>query len=329
MSPPEVRVGLIGFGTVGRSYIDAFVQRRYALEQAARVRLTLAEIAVREPRREDCAIAGARLHNDAAQLANNPNIDIVVEASGAPAASSWILSALERGAAVVTANKRALATHAPLLEALARRRPGLYCEASVAAAVPIVRALRDSLEGEEVRAIRGVLNGTSTHVLSGIEQGHSFVGALADARRLKVCEADSQLDLSGADAAHKLAILCTLAWSEPLSLDQITIEGIGLAIEQSVRRAAARNTRVRLVAAATRRDGRTTAVVRPVTLAADDPLAAATGVANVVEVETALAGTLRWTGPGAGGAATASALLADTLAAARWLAPTPAQRVAA
>lgn len=329
MSPPEVRVGLIGFGTVGRSYVDAFVQRRFALEQAARVRLTLAEIAVREPRREDCAIAGARLHNDAAQLANNPNIDIVVEASGAVAASSWILSALERGAAVVTANKRALATHAPLLEALARRRPGLYCEASVAAAVPIVRALRDSLAGEEVRAIRAVLNGTSTHVLSGIEQGHSFVGALADALRLGVCEADSQLDLSGADAAHKLAILCTLAWSEPLSLDQITIEGIGLAIEQSVRRAAARNTRVRLVAAATRRDGRTTAIVRPVTLAADDPLAAATGVANVVEVETALAGTLRWTGPGAGGTATASALLADTLAAARWLAPTHAQRVAA
>ncbi len=329
MSPPEVRIGLIGFGTVGRSYIDAFAQRRFALEQAARVRLTLAEIAVREPRRDDCAIAGARLHNDAARLASDPSIDLVVEVSGAAAAGSWILAALERGAAVVTANKRALATHAPLLGALAQRQPGLYCEASVAAAVPIVRALRDSLEGDEVRAIRGVLNGTSTHVLSAIEQGHSFVGALADARRLGFCEADAQLDLSGADAAHKLAILCTLAWSEPLSADQVTVEGIGMAIEQSVRRSAARHTRVRLIAAAARRDGRTTAVVRPATLAADDPLAAATGVANVVEVETALAGTLRWTGPGAGGTATASALLADTLAAARWLALTRVQRVAA
>lgn len=329
MSPPDVRIGVIGFGTVGRSYIDAFVRRRVALEQAARVRLTLAEVAVRDPRSDDCTVAGARVHNDAAQLASNPAIDLIVEVSGAAEASSWIATALTRGAAVVTANKRALATDHALLRALAERRPGLYCEASVAAAVPIVRALRDSLEGEEVRAIRGVLNGTSTHVLSAIEQGHSFVGALADARRLGFCEADAQIDLSGADAAHKLAILCTLAWSEPLSLDRITVEGISMAIEHSVRRAATRDTRVRLIAAASRHEGRTTAFVGPATLVADDPLAAATGVANVVEVETALAGTLRWTGPGAGGAATASALLADTLSAARWLAPTRTQRAAA
>ncbi|HJU72159.1 MAG TPA: homoserine dehydrogenase [Gemmatimonadaceae bacterium] len=329
MSPPEVRIGVIGFGTVGRSFIEAFTRRRGVLEQAARVRFILAEIAVRDPRAKDFTIAGARVHNDAVHLASNPAIDLVIEVSGAAHAGSWILAALERGAAVATANKRALASHPLLLEALAERKPGLYCEASVAAAVPIVRALRDSLEGEEVRALRGVLNGTTTHVLSAIEHGASFVGALADARRLGICEGDAQLDLSGADAAHKLAILCTLAWSTPVSADHISVEGIGLPIEKTVRRAAERNTRVRLVAAATRRDGRITASVTPATLSADDPLAAATGVANVVEVETALAGTLRWTGPGAGGAATASALLADTLTAARWLAPTRHQRVAA
>jgi homoserine dehydrogenase len=195
--------------------------------------------------------------------------------------------------------------------------------------VPIVRALRDSLEGEDVRAIRGVLNGTTTHLLSAIEQGHSFVGALADARKQGICEADARSDLSGADAASKLAILCTLAWSEPFAVEQISVDGVGLGIEEHVRRALARHSRVRLVASATRRDGRVSASVRPVTLAHDDPLAAATGVANVVEVESALAGTLRWTGPGAGGPATASALLADTLAAARWLAPAKAHRAAA
>lgn len=328
MSPPEVRVGVIGFGTVGRSYIDALTGRRAALERAGAVRLTLSEIAVREAR-SDASFAGARLHNDAHALANNPAIDIVVEASGAPQAGDWIVAALQRGAAVVTANKCALATHDGLLEALAARRPGLYCEASVAAAVPIVRALRDSLEGEEVRAIRGVLNGTTTHVLSAIERGHSFVGALADARKQGVCESDARQDLSGNDAACKLAILCTLAWSEPFPVAAVSVGGIGLALEEHVRRALARNTRVRLVASATRRDGCVTASVRPVTLQHDDPLAAATGVANVVEVETALAGTLRWTGPGAGGPATASALLADTLAAARWLVPAQTRRVAA
>jgi homoserine dehydrogenase len=328
MSPPEVRVGVIGFGTVGRNYIEAFVRRRAALERVSGLRLTLSEIAVRDPR-NDASFAGARLHNDAAALAANPAIDVVIEASGAAHAGDWIVSALQRGAAVVSANKCALATHKGLLQALASRHPGLYCEASVAAAVPIVRALRDSLEGEEVRAIRGVLNGTTTHLLSAIERGHSFVGALADARKQGFCESDARKDLSGTDAAHKLAILCTLAWSEPFSVDNIAIDGIGLAVEEHVRRALPRNLRVRLVAAATRRDGRITASVRPVTLSHDDPLAAATGVANVVEVETALAGTLRWTGPGAGGAATASALLADTLAAARALTAPYSQRVAA
>jgi homoserine dehydrogenase len=166
-------------------------------------------------------------------------------------------------------------------------------------------------------------------VLSAIERGHSFVGALADARKHGICEADARLDLSGSDAAHKLAILCSLAWSEPFPADNVAVVGIGLTVEARVRHALSRNTRVRLVAAATRRDGRVSASVRPVTLTHDDPLAAATGVANVVEVETALAGTLRWTGPGAGGPATASALLADTLAAARWLAPGIEHRAAA
>lgn len=329
MSPPALRIGVIGFGTVGRSFIDVLAHRRLALEQAAHVRLEIAEIAVREPRSHDCTIAGARVHNDAALLASNPDIDLVVEVSGAASAGVWILTALDRGAAVVTANKRALATNTALLNALAERRAGLYCEASVAAAVPIVRALRDSLEGEEIRGIRGVLNGTTTHILSSIERGHSFVGALADARRQGICEGDAQLDLSGADAAHKVAILCTLAWNTPLSADQVAVEGIGLPIEESVRHAISRNCRVRLVAVATRRDGAVAAAVRPTTLAEDDPLATATGVANVVEVDTALAGTLRWTGPGAGGPATASALLADTLSAARWLASSRLQLAAA
>jgi len=329
MSPPELRIGVIGFGTVGRSFIDAFAQRRLALEHSARTRLTLTEVAVREPRADDCTVAGARVHNDAASLARNPNIDIVVEVSGANEAGDWIVTALERGAAVVTANKRALATHSALLALLAQRRSGLYCEASVAAAVPIVRALRDSLEGEDIRAIRGVLNGTTTHILSAIEAGHSFVGALADARRQGICEGDAKLDLSGSDAAHKLAILCTLAWNAPFDVDRVSVDGIAIGIEEIVRRSAARGTRVRLVASATRRDGVVTARVHPATLHAEDPLAGATGVANVVEVETALAGTLRWTGPGAGGPATASALLADTLAAARWLAPSRVHRAAA
>lgn len=326
MSIPELRVGVIGFGTVGRSYVHALLRRREALEQVSGVRLTMAELVVREPRPQPLLGAATRVHTDAAALAENPAIDIVVEVSGAAPAPNWIASALERGAAVVTANKCALATTAPLLQYLASRRPGLYCEASVAAAVPVVRALTDSLQGDEILGIRGVLNGTTTHVLSAIEQGHSFLGALADARREGICEGDAQLDLTGADAAHKIAILCTLAWGRPVAADSVSADGITLGMELDVRRALARNRRLRLVASA-RRDAPVR--VQPELLDWDDPLAQASGVTNVVEIESALAGILRWSGPGAGGMATASALLADTLGAARWLAPAVSRRVAA
>jgi homoserine dehydrogenase len=132
MSPPELRIGVVGYGTVGRSFIEAFAQRRYALEHAAGVRLTLSDVAVREPRSEHY-IADARLHNDAASLASSSAIDILVEVSGAAQAGDWIVSALDRGAAVVTANKRALAivlrsvgrrcsANRPCVTRLARRR---------------------------------------------------------------------------------------------------------------------------------------------------------------------------------------------------------------
>lgn len=329
MSTPEVRLGVIGFGTVGRSYIHALQRRRDSLEHASGVRLTIAELAVRDPRPQPLLGGPTRVHTDAAALAQNPAIDVVVEVSGADAASDWIATALDRGAAVVTANKRALATSRPLLQHLAARRPGLYCEASVAAAVPIVRALSESLLGDEINSIRGVLNGTTTHVLSAIEQGASFLGALADARRDGICEGDARLDLGGNDAAHKLAILCALAWGRAIPVSAVPIEGISLGTEADVHRALAWNRRLRVVASA-RLDGEATVLrVAPELLDSDDALAQASGVTNVVEIESALAGILRWSGPGAGGPATASALLADTLAAARWLAPALTRRVAA
>jgi homoserine dehydrogenase len=329
MSTPEVRLGVIGFGTVGRSYIHALQRRRESLEHLAGVRLTIAELAVRDPRPQPLLGGPTRVHTDAAALAQNPAIDIVVEVSGADAAPAWITAALDRGAAVVSANKRALASSRPLLQHLAARRPGLYCEASVAAAVPIVRALSDSLQGDEILGIRGILNGTTTYVLSAIENGYSFLGALAYARSDGICEGDAQLDLGGADAAHKLAILCALAWGRPIAVDSIPIAGISIGTEMDARRALARNCRLRVVASA-RLDGEAALLrVAPELLDWDDPLAQATGVTNIVEIDSALAGILRWSGPGAGGRATASALLADTLAAARWLAPALTRRVAA
>lgn len=323
MSPVQLRVGLIGYGTVGSAFAASFAEQRPRLEQLTNARLRLARIAVAHPHRRDRAAAPAPLSGDATALAADPGVDLVVEASGAPNAADWMHAALSRGAAVVTANKQALARDPGLLASLAEPGARLHCEAAVAAAVPIVRALRESLAGEEIHALRGVLNGTTTFVLERLEQHRPFEDAIHDARRKGYAERDPTADLSGADAAAKLAILCSIAWRQPVTLDCVSVRGIDATIADMVHAARERGGRVRLVASAAR-NGALHASVEPRVLDANDPLAAGTGAHNVVEVRAALAGTLTWHGAGAGGRSTASALLADTLAAARGLLARPA-----
>jgi len=319
MAPVELRLGLIGCGTVGSAFATSFAERRESLERLTSARLRLATIAVARPGLPRERVAFARLTDDAAALAADPAIHIVIEASGAPSAGDWIRTALDRGATVVTANKQALARDPRLLSALAARDTRLHCEGAVAAAVPIVRALRESLAGEEIHGLRGVLNGTTTYVLGRLEHRRPFSEAVSDAQREGFAERDPGSDLSGADAAAKLAILCSIAWREPVTLDDVCVRGIDHTVVETVDDARRRGGRVRLVATAAR-NGRVHASVEPLVLDATDPLATGTGVHNVVEVRTALAGTLTWHGAGAGGRSTASALLADMIAAARAIA---------
>lgn len=328
MAPPVLRVGLIGNGTVGAAFAAALSTNHERLTQRLGQRLRLTQVVVRDPDRHRAALPTARVHDDAAGLAEDPSIDVVVEASGAPAAAQWLRRAIERGAAAVSANKLAIASDHFLLDAIASRHPLFHCEAAVAAALPIVRALRESLDGEEILALRGVLNGTTTFVLTEIEHGARFEQAVQAARMLGYAEADASADLSGRDAAAKLAILATLAWRQPVTLDEVPTRGIDADISRLVRTAREHGGRVRLVAEATTRTGLQLRV-EPRLLDAHDALAAAEGVVNVVEVRCALAGQLAWYGAGAGGARTASALLGDVLAAARALAQTSAGRIAA
>ena len=316
MSPVELRLGLIGCGTVGTAFASSFAERRTSLEHLTSSRLRLARIAVLRPHLRHPRQALGALTDDAAAIAADPSIDIVIETSGAPNAAHWIRTALDRGAAVVTANKQALARDPYLLATLADPGSRLHCEGAVAAAVPIVRALRESLAGEEIHGLRGVLNGTTTFVIGQLEQRRQFAEAVSDAQRAGFAERDPTDDLSGADAAAKLAILCSIAWKEPVTLDRVRVRGIDASLAETVDAAWCRGARVRLVATA-ERNGQIHASVEPTVLDAGDALATGTGVHNVVEVRAALAGTLTWHGAGAGGRSTASALLADTIAAAR------------
>lgn len=310
MAPPIVRLGLIGCGTVGSAFAEQLLAREPLLARRLGARLHLARVAVRDTRRQR-PVPRTALTDDAADIARDPDIDVVVEASGAPQAADWLRTALGRGASVVTASKQAVARTPALLERLVRRDQRLWCEGAVAAGVPVVRALRESLAGEEVQSIRGVLNGTSTFLLTRLEAGATFETALAEARALGYTEADPGADLDGTDAAAKIAILCTVAWRTPVLVDQVTVTGIDATLP------VAREGGWRLVATATRDGDRVRATVEPQRLLPHDPLASAHGVVNVVEVRASLAGALTWSGAGAGGAATASALVGDTLSAAR------------
>jgi homoserine dehydrogenase len=310
MAPPIVRLGLIGCGTVGSAFAEQLLAREPLLARRLGARLHLARVAVRDTRRQR-PVPRYSLTDDAAEIASDPDIDVVVEASGALHASDWLRTALARGASVVTASKQAVARTPALLERLVRRDQRLWCEGAVAAGVPVVRALRESLAGEEVQSIRGVLNGTSTFLLTRLEAGATFEAALADARALGYTEADPRADLDGSDAAAKIAILCTVAWRTPVLVDHVDVTGINAILP------VAREGGWRLVATATRDGERVRATVAPERLSSTDPLASAFGVVNVVEVKASLAGALTWSGAGAGGAATASALVGDTLSAAR------------
>jgi homoserine dehydrogenase len=221
-----------------------------------------------------------------------------------------LVAALAAGKDVVTANKSALALFPAEVERL-RRRSGarLLASATVAGAVPVLEVLSGALRGSGVIEVAGAWNATSTFVLGRVEEGASFDEALAEARRLGFAEADASADLDGRDAAAKAAIVAAAAFGRVLALQDVARTGVESLDPDRIREAARRGRRTRLVARVTAAGAR----VAPEALPEDHPLAAAAGESTVA-IRTALAGTVALRGPGAGGPATASAVLSDCLA---------------
>ena len=217
----------------------------------------------------------------------------------------------------MTANKALLRAHGSALAALARaqssRGAALRFEAAVGGGVPVVRLLRDALAGHGVLSIRGVLNGTTNFILTRLEDGESYPDALLAARRAGFAEADPSRDLNGTDAADKIAVLAWLAFG--VDPEKIAVETRGLPddLENAVRAARAAGTVIRLVAHVERRPEGIVASVQPIQLPPSDPLAGACDEENIIQIVSASSGTITLGGRGAGGAATAAALLADLI----------------
>ena len=320
---------MLGCGVVGSQVVRLLQEQSGDLAARVGRPIELAGVAVRRidaPR--DVSVPEGLLTTDASGLVARADIDIVVEViGGLEPARSLILSALEHGASVVTANKALLAEDGPtLFEAADKAGRDLYFEAAVAGAIPILRPLRESLAGDRVTRVLGIVNGTTNFILDKMAtSGAGFAEALEEAQELGYAEADPTADIEGFDAAAKAAILASLAFHSRITASDVHREGIADVTAADVQSARAMGCVVKLLAICELRtglegvDGGEAVAVRvhPAMIPLSHPLASVRGAYNAVFVESDAAGQLMFYGPGAGGAPTASAVLGDLVTVAR------------
>ena len=312
---PALNIALLGGGTVGSQVARILTEDADALTQRIGTRLNLTKILVRNPQAtRDYELPTDYYTDDVDEVFQDA--DIVIELMGGiDPARELVLRAIQQGASVVTGNKALLATHGnELYEAAAEAGVQLSFEASVGGAIPILRPLRDSLSGDKITRIMGIVNGTTNYILDQMDStGASFNDALAEAQRLGYAEADPAADVEGEDAAAKAAILAHLAFHSPFTLDQVYTEGITNISELHHKAAAEAGYVIKLLAIVEELEDPAGVVLRvhPTLLPREHPLAAVHGAYNAVFVEAENAGELMFYGPGAGGAATASAVMGD------------------
>ncbi len=316
-----LRVALLGCGTVGAEVVRLVVGSADDLAARIGAPLEIAGIAVRRAGRvRDLPVDDALFTTDAAGLVARDDVDLVVEViGGIEPARTLLLSALRAGKGVVTANKALLAEDgATLHDAAAEGGADLYYEASVAGAIPLLRPLRESLAGDDVRRVMGIVNGTTNFVLTRMDEtGAGFGEALDEATALGYAEADPTADVEGFDAAAKAAILASLAFHTRVTAADVHREGITDVTAADVASARAMGCVVKLLAIA-ERDGDAVGVrVHPAMIPRSHPLGGVREAYNAVFVEAVSAGQLMFYGQGAGGAPTASAVLGDLVAVAR------------
>lgn len=320
-----VRVGVLGCGNVGAALVQLVAQRGDEIEARTGVRLEVAKVAVRSlSRKRPIDVDDAVLTRDAAEVVTSPDIDIVVEViGGIEPARELILDALAAGKPVITANKELLANHgAELFDAASKAGVDLLFEAAVAGGIPIMRPLRESLVGEDVRRIMGIVNGTTNFILTRMsEEGTSYAEALTEAQELGYAERDPTADVEGYDAGAKAAILASIAFGAKVVAGDVYHEGISNITATDIAFADRLGFVIKLLAVAelvSDGDGPAEVAVRvhPAMVPKTHPLAGVRDSFNAVFVEGAAVGDLMFYGRGAGGDPTGSAVLGDLVDAA-------------
>ncbi len=299
--PKPVRIGLLGRGNVGAAFAELLAESAEAVEAASGRRTELAGVLTRSEGDFSDILARS---------------DLIVELmGGTDPARQYVLDALRAGRPVVTANKQLLAQHGDELFGVAREAGvQLRFEAAVAAVIPIVRTIQESFGVTRIEKVYGIVNGTTNFILTEMAaSGAGYEEVLAEAQRLGYAEADPSDDISGADAAAKMAILARLAFHTPVDLAQVPYEGIESIQPEDLNYARELGLKLKLLGVAERRDGGISVRVFPCFLYGGHPLAPIEGPFNAVMVEAPAINEVTMSGPGAGGLQTASAVLGDVV----------------
>ena len=312
----EIGIGMIGCGTVGQGCLRLLTENASSIEARLGGKLAVRRIAVRDLRKErDEIVPRALLTEDAREVLDRPDVDIVVEVvGGLEPAGSFVREAIERGKHVVTANKALLAEHGHALIELAEARGvDLYFEAAVAGGIPIIRVLREALASDRIVALRGIVNGTSNYILSRMhDQGIGFDVALQAAQDAGYAEADPTLDVSGGDATHKLLLLATLAYGARVTASQVTTEGITAIEAVDIQLAKRFGFVIKSLAIAEQMpDGKLDLRVHPTLVPEKSVLASISGAMNAVSLVGAALGPCMLSGLGAGAMPTAVSVVSD------------------
>ena len=311
-----LKIGIAGLGTVGASLVRILQQRSNELAVSCGRAIQITSVSARDRNKDrGVDLSGISWFDNPVEMAEKGDIDVFVELVGGAegAADMSVRAALARGLHVVTANKALLARHGVELAKLAEDK-GLLLnyEAAVAGGIPVIKAMRESLTGNHFSRVYGIMNGTCNYILTRMEkEGLTFEACLTEAQRLGYAEADPTFDIEGNDTAHKLSILTTLAFGSQIAADDIYLEGISNISIEDIHAARDLGFRIKLLGVAQRTETGIEQRVHPTMVPLDSVIAQVDGVTNAVALESDILGELLMVGPGAGGNATASAVLGD------------------
>ena len=310
-----IQVGLLGLGTVGRGTYEVLQRNQHEIARRAGRGIEIAAIAVRDVDKARATVGSkVSVSSNCDDVVRNPDVDIVVELMGGyEPARTLALAAIARGKHVVTANKALLARHGnELFDAARQKGVMLAFEAAVAGGIPIIKALREGLTANRIEWIAGIINGTSNFILSEMRaKGITFEAALKDAQRLGYAEADPTFDVEGIDAAHKLAILSSIAFGVPINIDAAYTEGITHLAAEDIKYAEQLGYRIKLLGITKRTATGIELRVHPTLVPLQRLIANVEGAMNAILIKGDAVGTTLYYGQGAGSEPTASAVIAD------------------